>query len=130
MYGVGIIVDGDKADIVIGKIAFGIISDLEIFTSETGEVLDDHGGDIAHFDIFQHLFKSRTVEIRAGEAVILINLDIAEVIFLGVVAQHFLLVCDGVALLIAAVITTETAVESGDVGHLFLLVGLFLVRLH
>ena len=58
------------------------------------------------------------------------RLGIPPAVAVGVVAQHFLLVRDGVALLIAAIITTETAVESGNSGELLLLVGLLLVRLH
>ena len=33
-----IIVDGDKADVVVGKIVFGVIPHLQIFTPETGHI--------------------------------------------------------------------------------------------
>ena len=118
---VHIIVDGDKADVVLGEIAFGIISDLEILTSESRKILDDHGGDIAHFNIFQHLLKAGTAEIGAGETVIYVGLGVAEMIFTGISAEHFLLIRDGVTLLVvAAVVAAEAAIESGNSGELLL----------
>ena len=59
---VHIIVDGDKADVVVGKIVFGVIPHLQIFTPETGHILNDDRADISHFNIIEQLLKARSIE--------------------------------------------------------------------
>ena len=54
-------------------------------------ILNDDRADISHFDIIEQLLKARSVEIRAGVAVIHIKLCVAHVVFLGVRLEHFLL---------------------------------------
>ena len=88
---VHIIVDGDKADVVVGKIVFGVIPYLQIFTPETGHILNDDRADISHFNIIEQLLKARSIEVCAGVAVIHIELGVAHMVFPGVCLEHFLL---------------------------------------
>lgn len=88
---VHIIVDGDKADVVVGKIVFGVIPHLQIFTPETGHILNDDRADISHFNIIEQLLKARSIEVCAGVAVIHIELGVAHMVFPGVCLEHFLL---------------------------------------
>ena len=113
---VHIIVDGDKADIVVGEIVFGVISHLQVFTPETGHILNDDRADISHFDIIEQFLKTRSVKIRTGVAVIHIELCVAHVVFLGVRLEHFLLVGNGVTLPVRIVVSAETAIQSGNSG--------------
>ena len=89
---------------------------MQVFTPETGHILNDDRADISHFDIIEQFLKARSVEIRAGVAVIHIELGVAHVGFFGVRLEHFLLVGNGVTLPVCIVVSTKTAIQSGNSG--------------
>ena len=101
---------------MVGKIVFGVISHLQVFTPETGHILNDDRADISHFDIIEQFLKARSVEIRAGVAVIHIELGVTHVVFLCIRLEHFLLVGNGVTLPVRIVVSAETAIQSGNSG--------------
>ena len=104
------IVDGNEANVVIGEVRIRVIADLQIVAPEAAHILHDDGGDIAHFNVLQQLLKAGAVEIRAGVSVIHIVSRVAEVIFLGIFLKHPLLIGDGIAIALGAVVSGQTAV--------------------
>ena len=122
---VNAIVDGDEANVVIGEVRIRVIPDLQIIAPEAAHVLHDDGGDVAHFNVLQQLLKAGTVEIGAGVPVIHIVSSVAEVILFGIFLKHPLLIGDGIAVALGAVVSGQTAVKRGNSRVLR-----FLFRLH
>ena len=82
-----VIVDSDKANIIFRKRQLYIASGLNIISAETGQVLDDNGGDLSIFHICHHTFKAGTIEICTAESVINIEFRVAEAFALGIIRE-------------------------------------------
>ena len=85
------VVYSNKADVVLWKIGVGVISHLQIITSQPGHILYDHGGHITGLYILQHLLEAGAVEICPGVAVICIAACVSEAVVLCVFGEQFLL---------------------------------------
>ena len=98
------VVDGDKTNAHVGEIGVGVIADRQIIPAEAGHILHDDRADIAQLDVFHHLLKARTVEVRAGVAVVDIEAGVGEAVFFGVLFEHPFLIGDGIAVALRTVV--------------------------
>ena len=113
------IVDGDKADIVVGEENIRVMPDGNVISAETGQILDHDDGNIAHFNIIQQCLKTGTVEIGAGVTVVHVVFYVLKTVFFCLLLQHFLLIADGIALTFLSVVTRKAAVKSGNANGFF-----------
>ena len=115
-----IVIDSDIADIPPRKKDLGIIADLNIIASETGEVFGNQSRDLTLLHQFQKPLKIRAVEADTGIAVIHKNFDVFKAVILCVFGQNGFLIDDAVAVTFVFIFLRETAVQRCD--FLFVLV--------
>ena len=86
-----IVIDSDIADIPPRKKDLGIIADLNIIASETGEVFGNQSRDLTLLHQFQKPLKIRAVEADTGITVIHKNFNVFKAVILCVFGQNGLL---------------------------------------
>ena len=119
------VVDGNEADVVIGEVLLRVVAHLQVLAAQAGHVLDDDRRDVAQLDVLQQPLEVRAVEVCAGVAVVHVDAGIQQTVLLGVAQEHLLLVGNGIALFVRAVVAAETAVEGCDAGQFFAFARLF-----
>ena len=67
-----IVPDGDEPDPHLREDHLKIIPHLQVFPPESGEVLHHNGIDFAVPRVLHHPLKSGSLEVRSGEAVVLV----------------------------------------------------------
>ena len=65
-----VVVDGNKANTEEWEDTLQVIAGLFVVTTETGKVFDYDAVHTTFSDFLHHLFKLRTVEVRAGSPVV------------------------------------------------------------
>lgn len=56
------VIDGNKADILLGKYNFSVHPSLQIVPAKAGHILDHHHAYKPRLNISQHLLEARTIE--------------------------------------------------------------------
>ena len=111
---VHIVVDGDKSHIVLGEELLCVVANLQIFTPESGHILDDQRRNETVFNILHQPLNVGTVKVGAGVAVVNIDADVLKAVVFGVSGEKLFLIFDGVALLIRPIVPGQSAIESSD----------------
>ena len=93
---------------------FDIAASFDIIPAQSGQVFGDNAADLSRLNIGNHTLKRRAVEIAACITVIHIILILEHPVFFGKVPKHDFLVADTHALVIAAIIQRNTAIEGCD----------------
>ena len=85
-------------DVVHGENSLRKLPNLQIVASQTGHVLDNHGGDFSRLHQSHHLLESISVHGDTGNTIVHENANILEFVPPGVIQKKGLLVGNGVAL--------------------------------
>ena len=106
--------NGNIADIVFREEDFNITAGFDIISSQSGQVFGNDTTDFIGLNIGNHPLKSRTIEIAACVTIVHIILILEHPVFLGKVPKHDFLIADTHALVIAAIVQRNTAIEGCD----------------
>ena len=106
--------DGNIAHIVFREKDLDIGADFNIISAKPRKVLCDDATNPSGLNISNQALKRRPVEVAACIAVIHIIFMLEQSVLFGKLPKHDFLIADAHALVIAAVIERNTAIESGD----------------
>ena len=116
---VKMVVDCDEADTQEGENLLDILSRVQVFPSEAGQVLHHDAVDLARPNLVHHLVKCRTVEVGPGKTVVHLHGALPEVRVAGQeLTNQVFLSRDAVALLLVSILTGQADIAAG-VPHLF-----------
>ena len=101
---------------MLRKILLRIVTNLKVLAAQTGHVFYDYRTDISHLDVINHSLKIRAIEVRAGKAIVCIDLRIDKAMRSRVALEHLLLIGNGIAFLVCTVISGKAAIERCDTG--------------
>lgn len=108
------IVHRNKADALLGKVQFRILSHLQILSPQAAEILDDEGRHLITLNHLDDLFPCGTVKVRAGVSIISEEKCVFKSVFTGVFFKKQFLIVDGVGLSLTLVLLTESAIKYID----------------
>ena len=89
-----IVRNGYETYMILREIDLGIIPGLQVVSPDTGHILDNDGRNLSGFDIGNHPFPSRAIEIATGETVIRIVHTVIKTMLLCIVPKNLLLRLD------------------------------------
>ena len=91
VFAVNAIVDGDKSDIMLGKIIVSVLTYLKVISTKSRGILDNNGRDISHLHILKHLLKAGAVEVGSRISIVHIELGVGESMLLCVFGEKLFL---------------------------------------
>jgi len=109
-----IVIDGDIAYMMPGKVDLDVTAGLDIVSAQAAEILGYHAPDLASFDIIDHALETGAVEVTAGITVIDIESIVKKAILLSVIAEHGFLIADGHTFIVPAIFKGKAAVKRRD----------------
>ena len=111
---INVVCDGDEAHAVLRQPALQVAACLDVIAAKARQILYQYAADAPTFHIPQHPLKGRTLEIRAGVAVVGVAFHRGQVrVIFNVLLQQLPLVADGVALHPVSVLPGQAAVKRG-----------------
>ena len=105
------VIDSDKVYISLWKKDFCIIAGLQIFTSETRQILDYNSSDLFVLNVSEHFLKSGTIEVSACISVICEYLYVCVTVFISVSCKKITLVLNTHAVSAKFVLMAEPAIK-------------------
>lgn len=89
--GIYAVVYSDKTDVMLWKILLRIVTNLKVLAAQTRHIFYDYRADISHLDVINHSLKIRAIEVRAGIAIVRIDLCVYKAMCPRVALEHLLL---------------------------------------
>ena len=108
------VADGNKADVLLTEIDFGVKTCLDVIATHAAEILGDDDANLARVNVHDELFPSGTVKVAAAVAVVRVVPAVGEAIPGSVFGQVAFLIGNGQRFVCLFIVSGKTLIQRSD----------------